>query len=339
MSDICVAYYSGFLVYPNLLLPIVRGLSAVSLLPFIFIFIRAFVQKKLKSWTNLFVLSLIYFFTICAYYVLAILYNQFWCQGNFHLAFIFGTITSSCYGIQAVCLMLNLFLRLTLIFRDAGTDLALSKYTQIVFVALSISGILLYMVGTIAVFSGASVYFYALLATISAAAYVIGVIWLNALFAYKLVKVHKETTKGHNGTVIDGTMIYLVVKSAVLCFVSTLSVVSYVAMFMLDTIGLIQSPHLRFVIFGFFLLCDLHTNFFSILFTFKYFDVWYKKLCGCCHVCCHQMCTRCAGVQTGFDDITMLCASIELQTRTTSQSRARSGSSPSSPSSIAPSGV
>mmetsp|Transcript_43996 Transcript_43996/g.72724 ORF Transcript_43996/g.72724 Transcript_43996/m.72724 type:complete len:310 (-) Transcript_43996:204-1133(-) len=303
-EEACALYWSNAMGYPLYAVPICFGLALLSLLPFVVVFIKAFYAKEIASREpRLFYLSLTFFIVICVFYLTAAMYHTFWCSESVsdgaYYAMSITTLTA--YPVQGKLLCLNLFFRLMLIFKDSVY--ALSKCTKVTFVTVFVVGILLDAIVTIFLVQRDGSEIEAMFFALASILYIFLVIWLNALFAYKLIKVHQTN---EDTAVYDRGLVYLAIKASLLCFISTCSIFIFLIGSVLDNAGLVGSPHLTFVVVVVFSVCDLHTNFFSVLLTFKYFEPWYKKSCGrCCHDQCNRICLFCSGKKHAPVDVEM----------------------------------
>merc|ERR1712228_280737 len=114
---------------------------------------------------------------------------------------------------------------------------------------------------------------------------------LTFLFVYKLMNVHMRTSDGLNSD--SSVMIATITKISILSLISITSYVfSTVVSFIMFTFDAIDTTNGQFIwlIIG---TSDIYTNFISIILTFKTFDPFYLKVCGCCDVRCKLLCQSC----------------------------------------------
>mmetsp|Transcript_21938 Transcript_21938/g.35266 ORF Transcript_21938/g.35266 Transcript_21938/m.35266 type:complete len:308 (+) Transcript_21938:177-1100(+) len=283
--DGCARWGTKF--YAIYVIPTVSVLSALSSLIFAGIFIRAFVTKQQQSPLPQIVWSVTLFLLIAVCHALTGMVYLVSCADfvtvppRFALT---GLYTINVvYVFQSLCLFCIFFMRMRSVFK--ASPLAVSKRSTRMFISLSfcyISSVLIQMV--VFVEHNEKYFIWAAFSAISILCFSAASIWLNALFASKLLILHRQTRRDSR----DEGLVYVAVKTSLLCLISACSFVLFHVFFAFSLHGSTSSPHLMLVTFMFMNL-DLNTNFCSVLLTFKYFDSWYQRLCGCCHVQCNHL--------------------------------------------------
>mmetsp|Transcript_5210 Transcript_5210/g.8750 ORF Transcript_5210/g.8750 Transcript_5210/m.8750 type:complete len:317 (+) Transcript_5210:52-1002(+) len=146
---------------------------------------------------------------------------------------------------------------------------------------------------------------------------VVMIIYLNVVFATKLLSVYKECAR----SATHQRMYYLITKSSLLAFISTSCYLIAMAVICLD-IALGRTSDLRFlplvVVWQFVIILDFSTNALSIILGYKLFEPYYQRICGVCHThCVERLCLKCT--QNGTDRKAQEDHELELE-RATSQS-------------------
>merc|ERR1712083_442101 len=98
---------------------------------------------------------------------------------------------------------------------------------------------------------------------------------LNGLFIGKLIKVHRSCSSVHSEQKMNSKLLLnIITKISILCFSSTCCTFLFAVMYFLEN-------GFHWLIFYFMtplcLICDLYTNFLSVLLSFSYFNVWYMQ--------------------------------------------------------------
>lgn len=188
------------------------------------------------------------------------------------------------YHGQALMLFSILFARLAYIFKD--TALKIAKCTVIAYATTAVMMLALVTVGNILFYQryGNFEQTGLILIGLSAFCFVIVLVLLNALFINKLIRVRKML-KGQKCTVKDDNLVNIITKTAILCFVSTISTFAFLSSFLFRNVW--DSPF-YWVLVAILLTSDIYANYLSILLSFKRFNIWYLRLCGCCDRKCHS---------------------------------------------------
>ena len=104
--------------------------------------------------------------------------------------------------------------------------------------------------------------------------------WLNIYFAHKLHRVYKDVKydKSNNDSLVP-----IITRICILSMTS--SIWTLIELILVMTAVSNNSPHSIFVA-RFVLLCDLYSNFTSILLSYSRFKSWYLRIYGCCDTKC-----------------------------------------------------
>ena len=267
-------------VYNDYVCPILNLLAAISTIPFIFVYIRAYLNKRLQSRAVLFYLALVLFCLISISFTMAMVRNLVLCLDELHsLSNFMNMTTGILYTTQSIMVIIILFIRLIHIFE--GTALALSRTLINLFIA---------SVTIMAISSATCAISYNLLEEYSSNGtlimtvnslwaltcilYIIFLVCLNGVFVKKMHTVFHGIDTNKNEKMKN-----LICKTTVLCMVSSMTIVAFMIPFF--TSHMMESPHIVFVSDIMF-IADLYTNFLSILMAYNYFDVYYMRLCGFC---------------------------------------------------------
>ena len=209
-------------IYSDYVFPTLNALAAVSTMPLIYIYIQAYLQKKLKSTSLLFHLGLALFMVIFIIFTIAIAHHRMYCHPNYQYLSNFIDITNGIlYIAQSTIVVVILFIRLVDIFK--GTLLALSNCIIHSFLAVISADAILGSSCSIAYnlleeYSPNSPLFAPIYSfwAFSSFVYLILVILLNALFIFKMYKVY-HTDKAMNIKILN-----IITKTTVLCVISSL---------------------------------------------------------------------------------------------------------------------
>ena len=301
--------------YNNIVYPILFAIAAITLLLPIYFYIKAYINQTLKSSKSMFYAGLVFFLNIFIFYVSYATNCGVYCHGISH--WIVQAPPFYLYTMQAVLLLLILFMRLILIFKGLPS-LSLSPWTITIYLILTATCLFAACIGfTMALFlatpQNQGIGF--ILSSMALPIYIILVLWLNILFIIKLYRVYKtsEPTKtGKESGKENDKLVEIITKTTILSMISTLMIFVfscfYILLFSIGIDKYLLGTRL-------FLIGDLHTNFMSILLSFNYFNGWYRKLCGNCHWCC----VRCWNKISHDDDVMNLVTelgSVESQSPT-----------------------
>ena len=125
------------MVYNDYVCPILNLLAAISTIPFIFVYIRAYLNKRLQSRAVLFYLALVLFCLISISFAMALIRNRVLCHDELYsLSNFMNMTTGILYTTQSIMVIVILFIRLVHIFE--GTALALSRTLINLFIAMVI---------------------------------------------------------------------------------------------------------------------------------------------------------------------------------------------------------
>ena len=269
-------------VYYYFILPFLAAIGWISMTCILYIYFQARVRGKLKSSKTQYYLAVTFFITIYIYLIIISIREPIWCH-NKSLYDTFRGFSTYLYALQAALLCVILVERFIYTFNE--TQFALSKCFIISF--FSVIGL-----NTILCVIGVSIVYWTIdeneyrsigiaIWLLSAMMYIIVVIWLNALFIYKLFTVHRQCGKYASK---HQSLLNVVTKIFILCFISTIQIICNIIIFFVTRIFSSQLPieHATFIQ-GLFNIADVFTNFLSVFLLFSYFGDWYMKLCGCCH--------------------------------------------------------
>ena len=268
---------------------VMHSLSAISLIPFIYLYINAYIKGNLKSPEHIFYAGVLLFGLIFISFIFVSIP-----QGDNDKGFYAAKpyIADQLYVAQNSVFVGIFFLRLYTMFQ--GTSFVLNEGTIVFFIACYI---IVLIFGSLAAIGwskkeGA----FALFASLGIIFYLLLLIFIIGLFIYKLIKVHKNAAK-ENIVVCDNhdnekndNLVYVINKTSLLCFISSSTIIWRLISFAVNPI-FASSPNASCVyhfIFNVILIAELYTNFMCIFLSFKYFNGYYQTLCGCCHSCCYE---------------------------------------------------
>ena len=272
----CVALFANNTL-PADILSAINAFAAVSLIPPIFIFIKISMEKKLKTSSKiLFHLGLTLFLLIFAHYAFHTIWYITMCR-NYNLSLVFRYINVYVYMLQGVLLVLLLFFRLYLIFKDS--KFALTKCSIITFLITLIVASILSSIGFALEYLG-MISIADTLQSIGGGVYIVTVMALNGMFIYKMYRVQRAAGDKNSAKFLN-----IITKTCLLYTISAISIMVTLSVYFLrdsfNSVGISFLSEFLFVV-------DLHTNFVSILLSYGYCDKWYTLICGCLHRKCHQ---------------------------------------------------
>eukprot|EP00485_Elphidium_margaritaceum_P010500 CAMPEP_0202706142 /NCGR_PEP_ID=MMETSP1385-20130828/18606_1 /ASSEMBLY_ACC=CAM_ASM_000861 /TAXON_ID=933848 /ORGANISM="Elphidium margaritaceum" /LENGTH=190 /DNA_ID=CAMNT_0049364543 /DNA_START=451 /DNA_END=1023 /DNA_ORIENTATION=+ len=139
------------------------------------------------------------------------------------------------------------------------------------------------------------------------------IVFLNALFVYKLRQVYIYSSTAQNRQ----ELIAVVTKSSLLCFASTFTIlVSLVFIFMFAA-----APSIHVIFFGNLVFnLDVFTNFLSVFLSYNYFDAFYLKLCGGCDALWRRCWSRCCAAKQQQNELAAVVVSTKLAVQQPSNS-------------------
>ena len=117
------------------------------------------------------------------------------------------------------------------------------------------------------------------------------IIFLTFLFVTKLIAVNKHCDGTQPND--ENKMLSAITKQCILTLTSIASLLLFGTMFLLYyTTGLlVSSIHANFI-YALLSLIDVWTNFSCILLTYRSFNEYYTKMCGCWDAKCKQLCSK-----------------------------------------------
>ena len=303
-----------FCIYAKFVLTPLMGAAVVSMIYPIYLFAVSSQQKQFKSSIQLFYAAALFFVILIAFYVIMAIYFIFLCIDHEFVS-IFYRISFQLYVAQTVMIAAILFARLVTIFK--GTILSVSKCTIVGYVMLILTNIIFVTAGNILYYNNNDNFVDIGLLLIGCASlvYILVLLSLNGLFIHKLIRVYKTNKES---TSSGKKWLDIITKISILCFLSTWFTLLFLSMSMFRDST--DSPHFYFAM-RLSLIFDTYTNFLSLLFSFNYFDGWYRKLCGSCDSKCHLFWNRC--VNKG-EEIEMRRLTLGTRTSTTCTSNGKS---------------
>ena len=279
------------IIYLNYILTPLCITSAISIIPAVYIFIRAYFNGDLKTLKTLYYTGLALFLLCAMFCICGGISFALYCYHRTEWL-IFANISVQTYNLQMLLLIAILYYRLMVIFQ--GTDMALSKCTNVSFwIYFALTSI----VGTFTAANWANDYFVKFVGAfqgISGLLAIILIIFLVSLFVVKLHNVH--TISAQNGGKIKDT----IVRTSILAFISTFCTILH---FIFQALAAEkESPHWDFVR-NMVALFDVYTNFICTFLSYGYFRPHYLKICKHCNVCCHRLWISRFNEETAKDNV------------------------------------
>ena len=257
-------------------------MCAISMVPFMFIYVKAHIQHKLKSANSFFYIGAVLLIIIFSFMVVMMLKSMQNCHDT-NLKTIYRHIATQLYFFQGLILIGLWFYRLQYIFH--GTFLQLSSCTIIIFCSV-------YLLFTIIAVSVAVLWVFDILpsmATVVAALAISLTIYLTGMFVYKLRKLidYNKNPK----------LMKTMMKISLLVFIST-TFTLFTAIFNI-LFGMFTTIHMGYI-FDLIIISDVYTSYLCVFLAFRYFENYYEWLCGCMERLCFR--TFCRKYQGNVDD-------------------------------------
>eukprot|EP01084_Bolivina_argentea_P290094 498244_1 len=236
--------------YWDYIIPITCGLTAISMLPFAYMYIKAYINGQLKASKFLFMISSIFLIVVFSLLILLGAAFASYCH-DMELNNTLRAISVQLHSLHTLLLVGILFHRLDFIFKD--TTMAISIYTLIFFWAYYILTVITLIIGSILF---GSYYFHSLTSIMMAICGILVVtltVILVCLFINKLYITHKLSAQ--NGDILKQA----ITKTALLTFVSTCNtMIAYALIAIWNSIDNIHYSFVRDI----FIVGDVYTNLF-----------------------------------------------------------------------------
>ena len=114
------------ILYNDYILPISNSVAAISTIPLIYMYIKAYLQKEFKQTTLFFNLGMIFFVIIFVSFIMSIIRHLIFCHAEYyHFTNFMDLVCGILYTLQSAMLLFILFTRMIVIFKK--TALALSR--------------------------------------------------------------------------------------------------------------------------------------------------------------------------------------------------------------------
>eukprot|EP01084_Bolivina_argentea_P072793 132152_1 len=303
-------------VYVSVLLP-ASSLCLISSILIAYVFIKHIACKtsqemKISKWlTNAGIAFVVISLFALLFYTIATIINIFFVTKQQALNSDKKTLffMAGCWMVQFYLLLLISWLRLKTIF--AGSALQLSSATVRFYdTILVVEGILMIVVPILGLFSPPGTKVIRLfLGILMGLLFIILMLSIAVLFVRRFIMVYKNIQS-------DEHFINIVNKTTILTLLS-------LAITLLTIIGFLLSPtnttavnvtlitHIRDI----FLLTDMYCKLICVVFSYKYFDKYYRKVCGPLDLKCKKMWFK----FVGRDDTKMMAAVVN-QSQTEIQS-------------------
>ena len=274
------SYFCEYPLYAKISPPIF-AIAAIALIPLIFIFIKAYMTKKMMIKSPfLFYVGVMLFLMIFTEFVSMSVWTSFECYG-YKFNSILHQIVTQLFIIQTLVFLGALFYKLYTVFRE--TRLRLSRFT---------STLWMFMYGLTAVLCIVSGFAYSLyrksflipiLSAFVGILLMILIVFVIFMYLYKLVIVYKSSSQ-------DTELLALITKTSLLASISIF--VSIFTFILVALLPVINSPHFGFA-YNIIVGVDMYSNFLSIFLSYRYFENFYFKLCHCCNSKCQYFWTFC----------------------------------------------
>ena len=282
IGEYCLANLTAATIYWDYCVPILCGLTAISIVPFVYIFLRAYARGNLKTTRFLFITTTIFYIVVFGLLLVSGAAYGTYCH-DLNLNALLRAIAVDLHSLHTLLLVGILFHRLYIIFKD--TSMAISKPTLIFFWTYFLITMLILVVGSILF----GFYYYHTITSIMLAIcgllVVTLTVFLVCLFVNKLYITHKRNMSQQNE---DGLK-HTITKTSLLTLISTCNTIfAYIVIAVWTYIDSIHFSFMRDIL----IILDMYTNFVCVLLSYKYFDGYYDKLCGKCDNGCDRLWTK-----------------------------------------------
>ena len=282
----CTGLFASFSEY---IYPIINALLAISLIPVMYIYIKASVKNELQSTKLLFYNGLIFCIAIIINFISSAIRVSVSCEDTV----VHQTINIISDVLSNVSLVITYFIYTAIIFLRLHTvvketTFALSRKTVIIFTILYISSFssciisaaLLNMLGDGFLF-GIMMAVFGIFLLFSL------IVWLLFLYIGKFIQIFREERQKKTGVNGD-ELTHMIAKISILFLISIITFFIHIGLVML--IFSIGSGHiiLSSIVYHLWVDVDLYTNIACIFLSYQYFEPAYYKLCGCCQKRCHK---------------------------------------------------
>ena len=260
-------------------MPILCVLAVLIMIATVYKYMNAYLTGKFRASKLVFVVGIIFGIISLSLLITVIITYIFYCNNLtlFHISINIGT---QLYAMQHMMILGIFYFRLYSIFK--GSVMCLTKCTHCIFGICYIFGIGLAILAAFT-YSNDLVNSSTILG-IAGIFILIATILLLSLYAYKLLRCYYLCL--NNGD----EYIAIITKVSLLVFASiSMSLFTLIATPLSFIFNSVHWEFTRDCIF----VIDISTNFVSIFLSYKYFNDYYQRLCGCCDSKCQQLCTKC----------------------------------------------
>eukprot|EP01083_Nonionella_stella_P126576 383202_1 len=282
MATICDDNPQLAIIYFDYSLSAMNIICAVSMIPLVYIYTKAYIESNLKSSRRLFVAGLIFFIIVFSLYISRTVWSLVYCN-DAKLYETFTQLSLRLYSLHTVILLGILFYRLYTVF--TGTAYHLKSWQIKMYLVIYVLTWILLIYSNMEAFkyaaTGKGLAPYNISIMMGGMTFLfilISTLFLVGLYVHKLVQVHKQAAQ-------NDKLIVAITKTSLLCLISTINGL-LTAVFVMLMLA-IQSMH-WWMITQMITITDIYTNFLCIFLSYRYFHEWYMKLCGCCDAACHR---------------------------------------------------
>eukprot|EP01084_Bolivina_argentea_P269138 457333_1 len=192
----------------------------------------------------------------------------------------------SCYTLQTYLLWLILFFRLYFVFEGSVYELSRLSYNILRFILILMPILVFFLF--LPIWTDTALLILTFMCFIASMTFCI---LITTIFVYKLFLFYKKFESNTDVNDKDNIFLSTITKNTILTIISISSTVLNAILFVITW----YNHLIVFLIYmrGFTFLFDVYTNFVCILFTYKWFDLYYIKCCGFmdnqCRSCCSNM--------------------------------------------------
>ena len=306
----CAPYWQpAAILYYDYITPSSYLLGGILMLPVIYLFVKSYLNGSLKTQKSHFCAVIFFFIDILVTYILIVIWCRYECH-NGDIANYLHFIAAMFYNIQTLMLLKLLFYRLYKTYN--GTRLRLSLTTIRLFIILDIITSIAFVFGGImySLFRdgiGGQIWSLASIMVIGETCI------LLLMFLYKMYTIYKNSK--------DIDLVKIITKTSLLALVSTLiSILVFISFYF---IGIFLTAHYNYMV-DVLLVCDMYTNALCIFLSYKKFNGYYVKLCGCGDSKCQRCWMSCVknqelelSVKQGIELTTSTTEATDIDTKTT----------------------
>ena len=276
IGPICATMGPPAVIYYDWIYPIMYLFGAVLMIPLIYMYLKSYIISKLKVSKLIFSIILVYFIIQFMTYVLTAIWARYECH-SLRISKPINIASMTLLSIQTLMLLGLLFYKLYKTYHIVPS-LALSKLAIITFsIFYIVTCIMLLTAMTMHTLAPAGIT--GVLLAMTCVCIVILSILLFGVYIHKLHLIAAVSK--------DEELLNLIAKNSLLGIVSiSVTLFGGIIFILVETF---LSPYYDIVV-AIFIILDIYTNALCVFLSYKAFEAYYYKICGCCDSKCIRKC-------------------------------------------------